>query len=92
MTKEAAVEAKNYLYLLEYIHIYSVQFWPVLSLGVARFSCLDGGEAYNERVITVGIGWVLLASATSGLSGYIKLAYCSSARGAPVAQLVRASD
>ena len=62
------------------------------SLGVARFSCLDGGEAYNERVITVGIGWVLLASATSGFSGYIKLAYCSSAKGAPVAQLVRASD
>ena len=40
--------------------------------------------AYNERVITVGIGWVLLASATSrfsGNSGYIKLAYCSSAKG-----------
>ena len=54
--------------------------------------CLDGGEAYNERVITVGIGCVLLASATSGFSGYIKLAYCSSAKGAPVAQLVRASD
>ena len=33
------------------------------------------------RVITVGIGWVLLASATSGFSGYIKLAYCSSAKG-----------
>ncbi len=63
-----------------------------LSLDVARFSCLDGGEAYNERVITVGIGWVLLASSTSGFSGYIKLAYCSSAKGAPVAQLVRASD
>ena len=30
---------------------------------------------------TVGIGWVLLASATSGFSGYIKLAYCSSAKG-----------
>ena len=26
------------------------------------------------RVITVGIGWVLLAGATSGFSGYIKLA------------------
>ena len=50
------------------------------------------GERPNERVITVGIGWVLLASATSGFSGYIKLAYCSSAKGAPVAQLVRASD
>ena len=61
-------------------------------MGVARFSCLDGGEAYNEKVITVGIGWVLLASATSGFSGYIRLAYCSSAKGAPVAQLVRASD
>ena len=48
--------------------------------------------AYNERVITVRIGWVLLASATSGFSGYIKLAYCSSAKGAPVAQLVRACD
>ena len=35
----------------------------------------------NERVITVGIGWVLLVSATSGFSGYIKLAYCSSAKG-----------
>ncbi len=48
--------------------------------------------AYNERVIIVGIGWVLLASATSRFSGYIKLAYCFSAKGAPVAQLVRASD
>ena len=46
----------------------------------------------HERVITVGIGWVLLASATSGFSGYIKLAYCSSAKGAPVAHMVRASD
>ncbi len=64
------------------------------SLGVARSSCLgDGGMAYNERVITVGIGWVLLASATSRFSGYIKLAYCSSiCQGASVAQLVRASD
>ena len=42
--------------------------------------------------VTVGIGWVLLASATSGFSGYIKLADCSSTKGAPVAQLVRASD
>ena len=47
--------------------------------------------AYNEKVITVGIGWVLLTSATSGFSGYIKLAYCSTAKGALVAQLVRAS-
>ena len=31
--------------------------------------------------ITVGIGGVLMASATSGFSGYIKLAYCSSAKG-----------
>ena len=31
----------------------------------------------TERVITVGIGQFLLASATSG---YIKLAYCSSAQ------------
>ena len=37
--------------------------------------------AYNERVTTVGIGWVLLASANSRFSGYIKLAYCSSAKG-----------
>ena len=50
--------------------------------------------AYNERVITVGIGWVLLASATSGFSGYIKLAYSSAAKGTPVhvAQLVKAFD
>ena len=27
-----------------------------------------------ERVITVGIGWVFLACATSGFSGYLKLA------------------
>ena len=60
--------------------------------GCARFSCLDGGEAYNERVITVGIGRVLLASATSGFSGYIELAYCFSAEWASVARLVRASD
>ena len=39
------------------------------------------GERPNERVITVGIGWVLLASATSWFSVYIKLAYCSSAKG-----------
>ena len=32
------------------------------------------------RVITVGIGQFLLASATSGFSSYIKLAYCSSAQ------------
>ena len=79
-----------YCYPVAYMHVHV--HVSRLSLGVARFSCLDGGEAYNERVITVGIGWVLLASATSGFSGYIKLAYCSSAKGAPVAQLVRASD
>ena len=39
------------------------------------------GERRNERVITVGIGRVLLESATSGFSGYTKLAYCSSAKG-----------
>ena len=39
------------------------------------------GIAYNERVNTVGIGWVLLASATGRFSGYRKLAYCSSAKG-----------
>ena len=37
--------------------------------------------AYNERVITVGMGWVLLACAISRFSGYIKLAYCSTAKG-----------
>ena len=79
------------LYTITLINRYTYYIFR-LSLGVARLSCLDGGEAYNERVITVGIGWVLLASATSGFSGYIKLAYCSSAKGAPVAQLVRASD
>ena len=51
-------------------------------MGVARSSCLrDWGEGPNARVITVGIGWVLLASAASGFSGCIKLAYCSSAKG-----------
>ena len=39
------------------------------------------GKMPNERVITARIGWVLLASATSRISGYIKLAYCSSAKG-----------
>ena len=34
-----------------------------------------------KRVIPVGIGWVLLASAASGFSDYITLAYCSSAKG-----------
>ena len=43
------------------------------------------GERPSERVIAVEIGWVLPASVTSGFSGYIKLAYCSSAKGAPVA-------
>ena len=60
--------------------------------GCSRFLMFRWGERPNERVITVGIGWVLLPSATSGFNGYIKLAYCSSAKGAPVAQLVRASD
>ena len=50
------------------------------------------GERPNEGVITAGIGWVVRASATSGFSGYIKLAYCSSAKGAPVGELVRAPD
>ena len=52
-----------------------------LRLGVARSLCLGDGGRPNERVDIVGIGWVLLASATSGFSGYIKLAYCSSAKG-----------
>ena len=38
-----------------------------------------------------GIGWVLLASATSGFSGY-KACLLLLCQGAPVAQLVRASD
>ena len=33
-----------------------------------------------QYVITVGIGQVLLASAASGSSSYIKLAYCPSAQ------------
>ena len=63
-------------------YMYMCTTYVRLSLGVARLSCLGRwGERPNERVITVGIGWVLLASATSGFSGYIKLAYCSSAKG-----------
>ena len=50
----------------------------LLYTSVARLG--DGGRGLM-RVITVGIGWVLLASAISGFSGYIKLAYCSSAKG-----------
>ena len=49
--------------------------------GCSTFLMFRWGERPNERVITVGIGWVLLASATSGFSGYINLAYCSSAKG-----------
>ena len=40
---------------------------------------VETGERPNERVIKLEIGRVLLASTTSGFSGYIKLAYCSSA-------------
>ena len=53
----------------------------------ARFECSTfvmfrrWGEYPNERVITVGIGWVLLVRITSGFSGYTKLVYCSSAKG-----------
>ena len=53
----------------------------------AKFGCSTfivfrrWGERPNERVITAGIGWFLLASATKGVSGYIKLAYCFSAKG-----------
>ena len=42
----------------------------------AKFGCSTfimfrrWGERPNERVIIVGIGWILLASATSGFSGY----------------------
>ena len=39
------------------------------------------GVRPDERVNIVGIGWVLLASAASGFSGYVELAYCSSAKG-----------
>ena len=46
------------------------------------------GERPNERVNTVGIGWVLVTCATSRFSG---LPTASLPR-APVAQLVRASD
>ena len=52
-----------------------------VKFGCSTFLVFRWGERPNERVITVGIGWVLLASATSGFSGYIKLAYCSSAKG-----------
>ena len=34
----------------------------------------------TEKVNTVGIGQLLLASATSGFSDYMKLTYCSSAQ------------
>ena len=52
----------------------------------AKFGCsnlivVEMGERPNERVIKLEIGRVLLASTTSGFSGYIKLAYCSSAEG-----------
>ena len=54
-----------------------------LSLGIARLSCLgEGGERPNERVITVGIGWVLLVSAISEFSGYISLPTAPLRRGA----------
>ena len=65
------------------------------SVDVLPFDLGYGGSISTRCMyvdITVGISWVLLASATSRFSGYIKLAYCSSAKGAPVAQLVRASD
>ena len=40
------------------------------------------GDRPTERVIiTVGIGWVLLASAASRFSGCTELAYCSFAKG-----------
>ena len=47
-----------------------------------------------ERVCTVGIGWILLTSATGGFSDYIKFAYCSSAKGLQYSSVVRskASD
>ena len=71
----------------------------VLVAYMAKFGCstflvFRWGERPNERVITVEIGWVLLASATSGFSsefnpqlgpvfwrgfsGCIKLASCMS--------------
>ena len=34
----------------------------------------------TERVATVGIGWVPLASTASRFSSYTKLQYCSSAQ------------
>ena len=38
-------------------------------------------HAFHNPLTTVRIGWVQLASATSGFSGHKKLAYCSSAKG-----------
>ena len=48
--------------------------------GVHRISLYkyNGNTETHTCTITVGIGWVLLASA---FSGYIKFAYCSSAKG-----------
>ena len=56
--------------------------WKLIAnfLFTLRLGCYTFGHIH-VHVITVGIGWVLLASATGGFSGYIKLAYCSSAKG-----------
>ena len=63
----------------------------MLSLGIARLSCLEDGERPDERVITVGIGWVLLASAASGLVAIQSLPTAPLPRGSS-SSVVRASD
>ena len=55
----------------------------VVNLAGKELIVFWGDEEHRERVIAAGIGWVLLASATSGLSGYLSL---------PTAPLLRSSS
>ena len=70
---------------MQQVYMYTSNMWREIhgqtKSGCSTFLVLGDGGGPNERIITVGIGWVLLVSATSRFSGYIKLAYCSSAKG-----------
>ena len=76
MPFSVCVRVAAYVVHVHVYHIHQAKFGCSTFIVFRRWE-----ERPNERVITVGIGWVLLASATSGFSGYIKLAYCSSAKG-----------
>ena len=67
---------------------------PLLQLVVGRLRDKSSTvRKYALQLLTAFLtGNPFAGKVSDSFSGYIKLAYCSSVKGAPVAQLVRASD